>query len=97
MAEYIPRAVGPRLFRYENKTATAMSKYVKNLIADDLRQRLQNVHDALLVNMVGLNANTNTRLRTELRSKNIHVMVIKNSSGRSGHRRHAAGAAVRGP
>jgi large subunit ribosomal protein L10 len=56
-----------------------MSKYVKNLIADDLRQRLQNVHDALLVNMVGLNANADTRLRAELRSKNIHVMVIKNS------------------
>jgi large subunit ribosomal protein L10 len=56
-----------------------MSKYVKNLIADDLRQRLKNVHDALLVNMVGLNANANTRLRKELRGKNIHVMVIKNS------------------
>jgi large subunit ribosomal protein L10 len=56
-----------------------MSKYVKNLIADDLRQRLQNVHDALLVNMVGLNANANTRLRKELRGKNIHVLVIKNS------------------
>jgi large subunit ribosomal protein L10 len=56
-----------------------MSKYVKNLIADDLRQRLQNVHDALLVNMVGLNANANTRLRKELRGKNIHVIVIKNS------------------
>lgn len=56
-----------------------MSKYVKNLIADDIRQRLQNVHDALLVNMVGLNANANTRLRKELRSKNIHVLVIKNS------------------
>jgi ribosomal protein L10 len=56
-----------------------MSKYVKNLIADDLRQRLQNVHDALLVDMVGLNANANTRLRKELRGKNIHVLVIKNS------------------
>jgi large subunit ribosomal protein L10 len=56
-----------------------MSKYVKNLVADDLRQRLTNVQDALLVNMVGLNANLNTRLRAELRAKNIHVMVIKNS------------------
>jgi large subunit ribosomal protein L10 len=56
-----------------------MSKYVKNHIADDIRQRLQNVHDALLVNMVGLNANANTRLRKELRGKNIHVLVIKNS------------------
>jgi large subunit ribosomal protein L10 len=57
-----------------------MSKYVKNLITDDLRDRLRNVHDALLVDMVGLDANTNTRLRAELRSKNIHVMVIKNST-----------------
>ena len=56
-----------------------MSKYVKNLVADHIRQRLQNVNDALLVNMVGLNANANYRLRVELRSKNIHVLVVKNS------------------
>ena len=56
-----------------------MSKYVKSLIADDLRQRLQNVNDALLVNMIGLNANANNRLRAELRRKNINVVVIKNS------------------
>lgn len=56
-----------------------MSKYVKNLIADDIRGRLENIHDALLVNMVGLDANTNTRLRAELRKKNIHILVIKNS------------------
>jgi ribosomal protein L10 len=56
-----------------------MSKYVKSLITDHLRDRLQNVHDALLVNMVGLDANTNTRLRAELRRKNIQVVVIKNS------------------
>jgi ribosomal protein L10 len=56
-----------------------MSKYVKNLIAENLRDRLRNVHDALLVNVVGLNANTNTRLRADLRGKNIQVMVIKNS------------------
>jgi large subunit ribosomal protein L10 len=58
-----------------------MSKYVKSLIAEDLRRRLQNVNDALLVNMVGLNANANTRLRAELRRKNINVVVIKNSLG----------------
>jgi large subunit ribosomal protein L10 len=56
-----------------------MSKYVKNLVADDLRERLKNVNDALLVNMVGLEANTNTRLRSELRKKNIQVVVVKNS------------------
>jgi large subunit ribosomal protein L10 len=58
-----------------------MSKYVKNLLTEDLRERLQTVHDALLVNMVGLDANTNTRLRKELRAKKIQVIVIKNSTG----------------
>ena len=56
-----------------------MSKYVKNLIADHLRQRLQNVHDVLLVNVIGLDANANSRLRAELRNKNIQLIVVKNS------------------
>ncbi len=56
-----------------------MSKYVKNLISDHLRQRLQHVEDALLVNVVGLDANANNRLRTELQSKDINLMVVKNS------------------
>lgn len=57
-----------------------MSKYVKNLITDHLRDRLKNVHEALLVNMIGLGANTNSRLRSELRKKNIHIVVVKNST-----------------
>lgn len=56
-----------------------MSKYVKNLITDHLRERLKDVHDALLVNVVGLDANADNRLRTELQSKDINVMVVKNS------------------
>jgi large subunit ribosomal protein L10 len=56
-----------------------MSKYVKNLISDHLRDRLKNVNDALLVNMIGLKSNANMRLRNELAGKNIQVIVIKNS------------------
>ena len=56
-----------------------MSKYVKNLISEHLRDRLGGLNDALLVNMIGLDANTNNRLRTELQQKNIRVMVVKNS------------------
>ncbi|MEE8450288.1 MAG: 50S ribosomal protein L10 [Thermoguttaceae bacterium] len=56
-----------------------MSKYVKNLITDHLRKSLAGVNDALLVNMIGLDANANNRLRTELQEKNISVMVVKNS------------------
>ena len=56
-----------------------MSKYIKNLVTDHLRKRLNNIDDALLVNVVGLDANANNRLRTELEEKNIHLLVVKNS------------------
>lgn len=56
-----------------------MSKYVKNLIAGHLRERLGDVHDALVVNVIGLDANAGHRLRTELHAKGIHLMVVKNS------------------
>jgi large subunit ribosomal protein L10 len=59
-----------------------MSKYVKNLLTDHLREQLKGVHDLLVVNMVGLNATVDNRLRKELRAKNIHVMVVKNSLAR---------------
>lgn len=56
-----------------------MSKLVKNLMTEDIRRRLQNVNDALLVNLVGLDANANYRLRKNLRTKNIKLLVVKNS------------------
>jgi ribosomal protein L10 len=56
-----------------------MSKYVKNLLSDHLREQLKGVHDVLVVNMVGLGATTDNRLRKELRNKNIRVLVVKNS------------------
>ena len=59
-----------------------MSKYVKNLITEDLRHRLEGVEDALLVNVVGLDANANNRLRGELEAKHINVLVVKNSLAR---------------
>lgn len=56
-----------------------MSKYVKNLISDHLRDRLKGVNEVLLVNVIGLKSNVNTRLRRQLRSKNIELIVVKNS------------------
>ncbi len=56
-----------------------MSKYVKNLVTDHLRKQLNGVGDALLVNMVGLEANANNVLRAELAQKGIEVLVVKNS------------------
>ncbi len=59
-----------------------MSKYVKNLISDHLRNRLDGVSDLLVVNVIGMDANTTTQLRRELRSKDISLTVVKNSLAR---------------
>ena len=56
-----------------------MSKYVKDLVTDHLRSRWEGVNDALVVNVIGLDANANNRLRAELEAKEINLMVIKNS------------------
>jgi large subunit ribosomal protein L10 len=56
-----------------------MSKYVKDLVTQDLRQRLQGVNDVLLVSVAGLDANRNYQLRRELRAKKINLLVVKNS------------------
>jgi large subunit ribosomal protein L10 len=59
-----------------------MSKYLKNLIAADVAQRLNDVQDAVLVNVVGMTANHTVELRRELREKNIQLLVVKNSMAR---------------
>ena len=56
-----------------------MSKYVKNLISEHLGERLRGVDDALMVNMIGLDATRTNRLRSELDRRNIQVMVVKNT------------------
>jgi len=59
-----------------------MSKFVKNLLIDDVKKKLSGVNDALLVSVMGLDAVKNQSLRAKLRAKNIHVMVVKNSLAR---------------
>ena len=56
-----------------------MSKFVKNIIAEDLKKRLAGVENALLVNLVGMEVNDSNRLRNALAEKDVHVMVVKNS------------------
>jgi len=59
-----------------------MSKYVKNLLTETIRKRLEGVESALVVNVVGLNAGQDYLLRKELRAKNINLMVVRNSLAR---------------
>ncbi|MBL9084780.1 MAG: 50S ribosomal protein L10 [Planctomycetales bacterium] len=56
-----------------------MSKYVKNLLIDDVKKKLAGVNDALLVSVSGLDATKNQSLRAKLRGKGIGLMVVKNS------------------
>jgi len=59
-----------------------MSKFVKNLLIEDVRKKLTGVNDALLVSISGLDAIKNQALRSKLRGKNIQLMLVKNSLAR---------------
>jgi len=73
-----------------------MSKFVKDLITKQLKGRLDGVKDLFLVSVVGLDANKNSTLRKELRSKGIQMMVVKNSLARRATEGTAASPAFDG-
>ena len=59
-----------------------MSKYLKDLIAGDLKKRLDGVSDLLVVDVMGLKSDKTVALRKQLRQQNIHLLVVKNSLAR---------------
>ena len=59
-----------------------MSKLVKELISDDVKNRLTGVEDLVVVSLAGMTANRAHKLRMELRGKKMQVLVIKNSLAR---------------
>jgi len=67
-----------------------MSKFVKELVTRDLKQRLDGAADGVLVSTVGMDAITTHDLRTELSKKSIRMVAIKNSLAR----RAAAGSSL---
>ncbi|NLF33028.1 MAG: 50S ribosomal protein L10 [Planctomycetes bacterium] len=70
-----------------------MSKPVKNLIRKEIGRRLEGVSDVAVVSVIGIDGNTNNRLRGELLDKGIHVMVVKNSMARQAFEDLGLGAA----
>jgi large subunit ribosomal protein L10 len=54
-----------------------MSKLVKRLVTRDIQGRLDGVKDAVVVNVTGIEANSNCELRRSLREKGISVLVVK--------------------
>ncbi|MFO0924494.1 MAG: 50S ribosomal protein L10 [Pirellulales bacterium] len=56
-----------------------MSKVVKKFVTRDIANRLAGVQDAIVVNVVGLEANDNYLLRKTLREQGIGMLVVKQS------------------
>lgn len=56
-----------------------MSKYVKNLITGDIKNRLEGVSDAIVANVIGMNSDSTYRIRKLLREKGISMLVVKRS------------------
>ncbi|NQU74896.1 MAG: 50S ribosomal protein L10 [Planctomycetes bacterium] len=59
-----------------------MSKPVKNLLKKAFIKRLEGVGDLAVVSVVGIDGNTNNRLRGELKEKQIRLTVIRNAMAR---------------
>ena len=59
-----------------------MSKIVKDMLVDDLKKRLDNVAEVVVVSLGKLNAQKTSQLRHALRKKNIHLQMVKNSLAR---------------
>ena len=59
-----------------------MSKRVKSLLTKDFASRLDGVEEALVVNVIGIDANQSVVLRRQLREKDIQLMVVKNGLAR---------------
>lgn len=56
-----------------------MSKYVKNLIVDELKGRLAGVSDAIIANVIGMDSAKTYEIRKLLRDKGVHMLVVKRS------------------
>jgi len=59
-----------------------MSKKVKTLIQQELKNRFENVHDCLVVSVRGLKGVENNELRGDLLNRQISLNVVKNSLAR---------------
>jgi len=59
-----------------------MSKYLKNLMTDHLKSRLDGVSDLLVVDVMGMESERTVALRKTLRQKKINLLVVKNSLAR---------------
>jgi large subunit ribosomal protein L10 len=56
-----------------------MSKYVKQILANELAKRFTGVNEFLVVDMTGIDGIVNNQLRGKLRHKGIKLTMVKNT------------------
>lgn len=56
-----------------------MSKYVKNLISNEIKNRLEGVEDAIIADVIGMDSASSFAIRKLFREKGIHMLVVKRS------------------
>ncbi len=59
-----------------------MSKYVKEMMMDQLKSDLDDSRSLLILDLNGLNAQDEWKLRTDLRKKSIRIRTLKNTIAR---------------
>jgi large subunit ribosomal protein L10 len=59
-----------------------MSKQIKQMEMDALKQTFDGVRELVLLSVSGLSCTADNQLRANLRKKNIHVQMVKNSLAR---------------
>ncbi len=60
-----------------------MSTQIKEMIVTEYRRRFNDIQDALIIDIRGIDANENNDLRVDLLGKDIHITVLKNSLAKS--------------
>ena len=56
-----------------------MSKPIKNMIVDEYRKKFADVEGAVLIEVLGMPATANAKLRATLRNSGVRVTVVKNT------------------
>ena len=56
-----------------------MSKPVKNMIVAEYQRRFGELDSAVLIDIRGVDANTNNAMRAKLNGKEMRVTIVKNS------------------
>ena len=59
-----------------------MAKYMKTLMAEDIRTRIEESHNILVVGLLPMDASTNVELRANLRGLGANLRVIHNRTSR---------------